>query len=1130
MRRLHDCRRVEYLTGGLPYGRARQVRSPVALFVALSVAMSAAPAVSTASDAAARPLPPDLRDVLARAEVHRSATRYREADSLAWLAAEILRANSPRSERERLRAVDGIVACALPTTAEGCDSVAAWARWAAERHDLDMDGSGREQAWLAAARAYRRAGKADSFLVCADRAATALHARKGRTPSEEARLFGILATQYLSAERSREMERSAGDAIAAWNRDPTADSLLLATALVPRARVRLERSVLDSARTDLMLALGIRLRRTGPNDGNLVFTWRSIATLRALSNDLSGALDAINEAIRITGLTRAPGDPDFIHQYAQASAISSAGGNLVEACRFGRLAVAASEKRFGPLNALTASSKLSLANALSHLGDIAGALEEGRAAVEIQRQILKPESGGRAYGLSTLGGIELAAGQYAESFEHYRESARIREAILGADHMLVLYSLSGQAEAGERLGRLEEARELLERVARSQESRGLLKQLLESLNALARVYHGMGRDSLALTTLNRGVAISDSIYGPGAAPAPDPRLQRVVVLRALGRRHEAFDEAVRLAASEREHVWRAVSGVSEREGLAAAEVRSQALSAALEIAAETPRAADTVGRVWAELSRSRALVFHYQAERRARSQARPPEATRQFAVMDSARATLARETLADARVGGSTPPARLDSLRRTVEDAERMLAATMPDARPAPMSAGLMDGLAKLGPRERLVSFARVARLAADRLFGSGNSDSEFIYLALVGGKDGRHLTIVPLGDASVIDERVERWNSLVRRPTHDAAGEAALERRVVEAGAAIRRALWDPLAKALTGARRVYVVPDGSVANVDFATLPLANGTYLAESGPLLISLSTERDLEASAHAGSGLLAMGGADFDIGSAGRATLAADGLRSTGFDSLRLRFEPLPESGAEAKEAVEAWGAGTAGEPANRLLLGRLASEEEFRRDAPSRAILHLATHGFIAGGATAAESGDPTRRGVGALVGSPKPGRALAGAVDWSVAGLALAGANGVGDGSSREDDGLLTGAEIAALDLSRVRCAVLSACRTGVARADQLESIQGLERGLRLAGVGQVVMSLWPVEDADARSWMRAFYRAHLGRGLEIAEAVHAADLERLRDLRSEGRQPRPHRWAPFFVRGERGDLVNPK
>ena len=1059
------------------------------------------------------------RALLVQAESAGIAGNYRGADSLARLAQQRLRAASPRSAADRLDLVDGIVAWARPNANEACDTIAAWARWAADRHDRDHRGAAREQAWRSAGRAYQRAGHLDSAVVCYERAVLSLRSRPGATSEEAARLLASIAMQYLNAERSQEALRLGREAAAEWRRSPDADSIVLATALTAGARARLEQSQMDSARADLATALSLRLRRQGPDHGDLVWVWRHIATLRALTDDLPGAKTAVVEAVRIAVLTRPSGDAELIQVYAQAGSVCGAAGDAVEACRYGRLSLSAALGRYGRLHAVTASCRVALANSLSHLGDLASALEEGREAVDVQRQVLPESSGGRAYGLSTLGNIELEAGRPADAYEHFREAARIREAVLGPDHMLVAYSLGGMAQAAEGIGKYEEAIDLLGRVARTQESRGLQKQLFETWNALGRVQHRMGRDSLALTTLDRSVTIADSIFGMSSAAARTPRLLRLPVLRALGRDQEALDQALALAAAERQGTWDWIAAVSDREGLAAAESRSVALSAALEIASDGKAAPRTTRAIWDELTRSRLLAYQVQASRRFRRGLTPSSAAA-YARLDSIRSAYAREFVAARlRTSGETP-ARLDSLRRSLEDAERRAAEALPHT--APRSIGIDEALRSLEDGDRLLAFARFERVA--RTVEIAKSETRaFGYVAFLGDRNGR-VEAVALEDAALLDERVDRWGALVRRPSHDATGEADLERRTAEAGQSVRRTLWDPVAAGLEGAKRVFIVPDGAAANVDFGALPLPNGSYLAEVGPLLVPLSSERDLLPRRHEGLGMLALGAPDFDAGADGMpgAASARGPGTPTAADTSWIRFDPLPESRAEAVEAAEAWSKNGRVGGAVHVATDSLASERTLRQDASARAMLHVATHGFLLDPGAALEP-PGSLRGVAALAPAPGSDRSIAGSVDWSLAGLALAGANRPRPTTGAEDDGVLTGAEIAALDLDRVGCAVLSACRSGASRAGRFESIQGLERAFRLAGVGQVVMSLWPVADEDARAWMRAFYGALLDRGLTVPEAVRAADLERLRALRVRGSEPRPDRWAPFFVRGER-------
>jgi CHAT domain-containing protein len=79
-----------------------------------------------------------------------------------------------------------------------------------------------------------------------------------------------------------------------------------------------------------------------------------------------------------------------------------------------------------------------------------------------------------------------------------------------------------------------------------------------------------------------------------------------------------------------------------------------------------------------------------------------------------------------------------------------------------------------------------------------------------------------------------------------------------------------------------------------------------------------------------------------------------------------------------------------------------------------------------------------------------------------------------------------------------------LSACDTGVGDIRSGEGVYGLRRAFVLAGAETLVMTLWPVSDANARQPMSAFYqrlRAGHGRGDALRQA-------KLATLRQQGRQ----------------------
>src|SRR5262249_56939696 len=109
------------------------------------------------------------------------------------------------------------------------------------------------------------------------------------------------------------------------------------------------------------------------------------------------------------------------------------------------------------------------------------------------------------------------------------------------------------------------------------------------------------------------------------------------------------------------------------------------------------------------------------------------------------------------------------------------------------------------------------------------------------------------------------------------------------------------------------------------------------------------------------------------------------------------------------------------------LTGAAASESAFKQQAQGKRVLHLATHGFFLGGKCASALGTGEKPGGDASAASPGENPLL-------LSGLALAGANHRRAAGPDEEDGILTAEEIAALVLSGVEWAVLSACHTGIA------------------------------------------------------------------------------------------------
>ena len=186
--------------------------------------------------------------------------------------------------------------------------------------------------------------------------------------------------------------------------------------------------------------------------------------------------------------------------------------------------------------------------------------------------------------------------------------------------------------------------------------------------------------------------------------------------------------------------------------------------------------------------------------------------------------------------------------------------------------------------------------------------------------------------------------------------------------------------------------------------------------------------------------------------------------------------------------------------------GTEASFKSLSGKSPS--ILHLSTHGFV---------------------NRPIEGNAM------QRSGLIMAYGARAWEGKAipkDTEDGILTAAEIATLDLSGTDIVVLSACNTALGEVTT-EGVWGLQRAFKQAGAQTIVMSLWQVDDEATAVFMQYFYEALLkGRqtlakavsiDVEIAEHIfnypHDALATAQRRMRQHPKYSAPYYWAGFIV-----------
>ncbi len=174
-----------------------------------------------------------------------------------------------------------------------------------------------------------------------------------------------------------------------------------------------------------------------------------------------------------------------------------------------------------------------------------------------------------------------------------------------------------------------------------------------------------------------------------------------------------------------------------------------------------------------------------------------------------------------------------------------------------------------------------------------------------------------------------------------------------------------------------------------------------------------------------------------------------------------------------------------------LLLGADATEQSFRDvTTTSVDVISFATHGLIAG----------------ELTGLEEPALVLSPPVSEQGGVFAV-------------NDGLLTGSEIAALNLDAT-LAILSACNTANYDTSVFSSgLRSLSNAFLISGVESVLASLWPVETYSSEFQVTQFTKYALAGGEALDDALRLAKIELMNSGDLEFSHPRF--WAPFVLLG---------
>lgn len=793
------------------------------------------------------------------------------------------------------------------------------------------------------------------------------------------------------------------------------------------------------------------------------------------------------------------------------------------------------EQKYTHWHEYVATTLATLARTDASLGDYATAQEELDRAVEIQTRIGGPNHPYVAGFLNDLAVVYRDRGLPERALPLLERALAIRERRLGLQHRDVARTLADTASTLVALGRAQAARAL----ARRAETIWITLDAPDApdyaavLALSAQIDESLGDHAAAKSHFERALRVRSRVYGPLHPLYATTELGLGGVLVSLREHSAAFTAANDAEDAARSHARLMLRSLPERQALLFAATRPVGLDLVLSLSRLLP---DRVAAAADALVRSRALVLEEMAARRHAEAVGAGAPDPALVALQSAQRRLANLIT---RGPGPLPPrqyqAVLDAARRESDAAEAHWAALSADfsARRARAQVGLDGVMTALPADAALLAFVRYNDVAAARRGTSRGALNQApgpvpSYLAFV-LTPGQPPVVISLGPAAPIDALVAQWRAAVvtRTGPEPRAGSTDPSR---ELGVALRRLVWDGAAAHVRGVQRVFLVPDGALSLLPFAALPTGPHAFLVETGPTIHYLSAERDLVVAPGRPSnrGLLLVGGPAFDDPLVLAAANQLEPVSPAGAGALRglegcgtlqsVSFQPLEGTGGEVQDLAALWaGSADTGMGAAMVLMGREATEAAVKHEAARFRVLHIATHGFFIDGTCPAAPGGGTR-GVGGLAYTD----AAEVTNPLQLSGLALAGANLRAGADPDRDDGVLLAEEVATLDLKGVEWAVLSACDTGVGAIKSGEGVFGLRRSFHIAGVRTVIMSLWPVEDASTREWMRTLYEERFRHHRDTATAVRNATLAVLRAGRGSGQRAQPFYWAGFVAAGD--------
>ncbi|MBE7169076.1 MAG: CHAT domain-containing protein [Williamsia sp.] len=803
-------------------------------------------------------------------------------------------------------------------------------------------------------------------------------------------------------------------------------------------------------------ALSIKKRVLGEQHPEYASSLNNLAYLYNVMGQYEKALPLYEQALAIEKKVLGEEHPNYANSLNNLAYVYSSIGQYNKALPLYEQALAIQKKTVGEDHPDYASSLSNLSNLYSNMGQYEKALPLHQQAILILRKVLGETHPSYAASVNNLANLLKSMKQYQKALPLYEEALAIKKKILGEAHPDYALCLSNLAQLYQEVGQHRKAISLL------QQSVGIYKKAVGEdhpdyafgLNSLGLSYAALGNTGQAFALFSAATELT---------------------LKKLTQTYSALSEAEKLSFLDNESY------------------QFNYLPSLLFTQTKIPPVA--VSQVYTTQLALKGMVLEdQQAVLRSIRKSGDTAAVKLYEQWRSNKAFIGRQLLFPI----ARRISRFDSLQEATNRLEQQLSTRTVAFRNQQQHQAVtaQDIARRLQKGEVAIEFISF------KLYRNKWTDS-ILYAALVVLPQDTNARFVPLCEERTLERLLAALATTGEISSRQGQHAGAANSSAYAASPlrdSLYQLLWQPLEQYLANTHTIYFAPAGLLNRIAFQALEPAADHFLLEKYQLNQVLSTRAlvlsgEQEEPLHTAS---LWGNISYNTSrsTAGRqqqnrgvssGDTSAFSFNLYPLDSSRLRgggWDSLPFSKEEIdsvqKVLVDAGVAVT-------ISSGTGATEEAFKAlDGTSPQILHLATHGFFLPPAQNKWNGYETAGGAFGIQQNP-----------LFRSGLVLAGGNRAwtGERALAGEDGILTAYETAQLDLSNTRLAILSACGTALGDIQKNEGIIGLQRALKMAGVKQMIVSLWDVPDKGTSELMALFYHHWLG-GSSARTALRLAQL----------------------------------